>query len=134
MVFALAYPPNRSQCQWFHGQNEQERTRRSEAGAAEDGAGAGVDVDPHDLRPAHELEAVAAGDGVELGAEIGEATHLGHDAVLDVAQRQEAALLLALERLVLLALVRARGKVRDRRGGGREGGEEQEGTRHGYSF
>src|SRR4051812_4890766 len=106
----------------------------SEAGAAEDGAGARVDVDPHHLRAAHELEAVAAGDGVELRPEIGEAVHLRDDAVLDVAQRQEAALLLALERLVLLALVGARRKVRRRRGGGREGGGEKEGTRHGYSF
>src|SRR3954468_566472 len=82
--------------------------RASEAGAAEDLAGAGVDVDPHHLRPAHELQAIAAGESVQLRAEIGEAAHPGHDPLLEVAKRHEAPGAAASERLVLLALVRAR--------------------------
>src|SRR3954468_6667003 len=79
-----------------------------EARAAEDFAGAGVDVDPHHLRSAHELQPVAAGKGVELRSEVDEAVHARHDALLEVAQRHEAAGLAAAERLVLLAFVRTR--------------------------
>src|SRR3954467_4089454 len=84
------------------------RPPNSEAGAAENFAGAGVDIDPHDLRPAHELEAVAARESVELRAQIGEAAHSGDDSVLEVAQRHEAPGLAAAKGFVLLPLVRAR--------------------------
>src|SRR3954447_15201324 len=83
------------------------RPPNSEAGAAEDLAGAGVDIDPHHLRPAHELEAVAPRESVELRAQIGEAAHSGDDSVLEIAPRHEAPRLPAAKGFVLLPLVRA---------------------------
>jgi hypothetical protein len=100
------------------------------AGATEDLAGARIDVDPDDAAAAHELQAVDAGAGIELWAEIVSAAHARQNARFDRAERQEMAVPSALIGRLLLALARTCiGRRRQRRGadhkpegGGKEGG------------
>ena len=91
-------PFNQRDRRWFQAWEASARAERyapatESAGAAHHVAGAGVDVDPDHLAVAHEFEAVAARAGIELGAEIVGAAHLGQDAGFDVAEREVAALL-----------------------------------------
>ena len=66
------------------------------AGASEDLSGARIDVDPDDAAAAHELPAIDAGAGIELGAEIIASAHTGEDTGFAGAQRQEMAVASAI--------------------------------------
>ena len=96
--------------------------RRLVPAAPNDAAGGGLDVDPDDPAPAHELQAVST--AIEFRPEIVGAAHERHDSALNHRQRHGAALAGRFERTVLIARTLGRGGA----GGGNGRKEEDDGT------